>query len=416
MRALLFSIVLLTAFAHSVEAATYYVAKTGNNNNLGTQVAPWLTIQKAANTAVAGDTINIAAGTYAENVSINTSGTSSSRITWTGVGVVVVNQFVVKGSYHTFTNFTLTGPGGQYVGCIEIPGTSTSLVFSYITYTGTATLVDSADIVRMLGAATNCTFDHFTITQPNSHAATLFGSGHMISNWVLTGTNGWDVFRLQCSNTTIKNCDVSVSNPGDANPNHSDYVQAFNDAGNVVSQNNVIENCHFHGGEGYQLGNITDDQENGAISGWTFRNNIFVDIQMTLNLFAPDFTFDKNTFVRTGSTSGWAIIFGSTGAGHSNNLTIKNNIFYQCGYATNTYNGWFAGDPVTGFVHDYNLVFGTGAGTTKTGFTEANGINGKDPLFIDVAAGNYGLKAGSPAGGMGASTAPANAKTSITML
>ncbi|HXJ61203.1 MAG TPA: right-handed parallel beta-helix repeat-containing protein, partial [Verrucomicrobiae bacterium] len=49
-----------------LEAATYYVAKTGNNNNAGTLTTPWLTIAKALSTASGGDTIYVRAGTYSE--------------------------------------------------------------------------------------------------------------------------------------------------------------------------------------------------------------------------------------------------------------------------------------------------------------------------------------------------------------
>ena len=39
--------------------ATYYVAKTGSNGNPGTEASPWLTIQKAATIAAAGDTVYV---------------------------------------------------------------------------------------------------------------------------------------------------------------------------------------------------------------------------------------------------------------------------------------------------------------------------------------------------------------------
>lgn len=57
-------------------AGVYYVAKTGNDTNPGTEAAPWLTIQKAANTLLPGDTVNIKAGTYNEKVTVNVSGTA----------------------------------------------------------------------------------------------------------------------------------------------------------------------------------------------------------------------------------------------------------------------------------------------------------------------------------------------------
>jgi parallel beta-helix repeat protein len=68
--------------AHS---ATYTVSTQGNDSNPGTAQSPWRTIQKAANTAVAGDTVQVQAGTYVERVTFPNSGTASNPITFTGV-------------------------------------------------------------------------------------------------------------------------------------------------------------------------------------------------------------------------------------------------------------------------------------------------------------------------------------------
>ncbi|MCP4151559.1 MAG: DUF1565 domain-containing protein, partial [bacterium] len=68
----------------------YYVAKTGNDSNAGTEAAPWLTIQKAANTLQAGDTVYIKAGTYGEQVKPQNSGTSGNLITYSRYSTDVV--------------------------------------------------------------------------------------------------------------------------------------------------------------------------------------------------------------------------------------------------------------------------------------------------------------------------------------
>jgi len=57
---------------------SFYVSTTGNDSNAGTLAAPWLTIQHAANMAVAGDTVYVLGGTYHESVSIRNSGSASA--------------------------------------------------------------------------------------------------------------------------------------------------------------------------------------------------------------------------------------------------------------------------------------------------------------------------------------------------
>src|SRR5438045_4185242 len=44
--------------------STYYVASTGSDSAAGSAAAPWKTLQKAANTLAAGDTVHVTAGTY----------------------------------------------------------------------------------------------------------------------------------------------------------------------------------------------------------------------------------------------------------------------------------------------------------------------------------------------------------------
>jgi hypothetical protein len=65
----------------TVQAATYYVATTGNDSNPGTQTAPFKTIQRAAIVANPGDTVLVRAGTYSESVDIPKSGVSGQPIT-----------------------------------------------------------------------------------------------------------------------------------------------------------------------------------------------------------------------------------------------------------------------------------------------------------------------------------------------
>jgi uncharacterized protein (TIGR03382 family) len=98
-------VVLLGALAPAgiAHATDYYVATTGSDSNAGTMAAPFATLQKGVNVAVAGDTVFIRAGTYRITTPANTgagisftkSGTSdTNRIKyWAYPGEVPVFDF-----------------------------------------------------------------------------------------------------------------------------------------------------------------------------------------------------------------------------------------------------------------------------------------------------------------------------------
>src|SRR5664279_1798551 len=69
-------------------ATEYYISPTGSDSNPGTLAAPWGTIQKGADTAVAGDTVWIRGGTY----KITTPHTSGSGITFSKSGTSDTNR------------------------------------------------------------------------------------------------------------------------------------------------------------------------------------------------------------------------------------------------------------------------------------------------------------------------------------
>lgn len=63
------------AAGFEARAADRYVSISGVDTNAGTMLAPWRNIQKAANSALPGDTVYIRGGTYAESVMVGVSGT-----------------------------------------------------------------------------------------------------------------------------------------------------------------------------------------------------------------------------------------------------------------------------------------------------------------------------------------------------
>jgi parallel beta-helix repeat protein len=76
----------------SAKATIFYVDKGGSNSNSGLMGSPWLTIQQAASTAQAGDTVYVQAGTYSEKITFQHSGIENALITFIGVGSVIIEE------------------------------------------------------------------------------------------------------------------------------------------------------------------------------------------------------------------------------------------------------------------------------------------------------------------------------------
>src|ERR1700729_3261923 len=78
----------------SAQATDYYVDTTGSDSNAGTMAAPFATLQKGANTALAGDTVWIRGGTY----NITTPATSGAGINFTKSGTATnpINYFAYQ--------------------------------------------------------------------------------------------------------------------------------------------------------------------------------------------------------------------------------------------------------------------------------------------------------------------------------
>ena len=90
--------------------SNYYVATNGSDSNPGTESQPYRTIQQAADTMVAGDTVYIRVGAYNESVyTMNSGNASDSYIMFSaylgekpvidGTGVDASNGFIINQNY-----------------------------------------------------------------------------------------------------------------------------------------------------------------------------------------------------------------------------------------------------------------------------------------------------------------------------
>ena len=249
----------------SRSGVTYYVSTSGNDNNAGTLAAPWRTIQKAANTVQAGDTVQVRAGTYNEVVTLKTSGNSTQGyITFAnypgeapivdGTGLAVgasgqtglfsldgtFNYIVIKG--FEIRNYSSSSRGKVPVGIdFEGAGSNIEILNNHI-----------HNIVQTLSSC----------NAANALAVALYGTQApaSINNVTLWG-NEID------HNTT--GCSENVSFDGN--------VQYFVQANNLVhdGDNIGLDNIGFEG----VSSNSAYDQ---ARDGWVFQNTIY-NISSTTN-------------------------------------------------------------------------------------------------------------------------------------
>jgi hypothetical protein len=105
-------VLLLAVFLSShLCAATYYVAKTGNDANPGTEAEPWLTVNHAAGAVVVGDTCLVGAGVYDELVDFSgNDGTAEAPIVFksaAGRDAVIWGEVYMHKPHYMLDGFTL---------------------------------------------------------------------------------------------------------------------------------------------------------------------------------------------------------------------------------------------------------------------------------------------------------------------
>jgi fibronectin type 3 domain-containing protein len=124
--------------------STYYVSPSGSDSAAGSQAAPWKTLQQAADSVQAGDTVNVLAGSYA-GFTVTADGTASAPITFLAQpGAKVVSQSALTTaaaigidldhtSYVVVDGFTVDGAAfAGYIGIRSFGGDGSPAVGNVI--------------------------------------------------------------------------------------------------------------------------------------------------------------------------------------------------------------------------------------------------------------------------------------------
>ncbi len=408
--ACLLAAVALLGGAGQAAAATYYVnnaSGSASDSNAGTAALPWKTIQKASTTMVAGDTALVSAGTYNESVTSSRSGTAGNQITFRATGTVVMKGFTLNHNYLTVDGFLITAVSQSM--SVSINGTYCQLLNMTIHDSG----INTSTEINLGASSANCLVQsnllYSSIAYGNDHPViTIRGSNNVANGNEIGPFVDADGFRPFGVGNVMRNNylhDLRLSSGSIA---HMDVFQTFGDSGdsayNIVFENNLIMNTDS------QLFMTSVDGQN--IHDFDVRNNIYVSTLLQGNIGMPNFRFYNNLCYNVDPANGTCLILYNQPWGVANNTKIKNNIFiapgglgYSAGYAyvyANSNQNWFptpAADGLSGVETDYNYVTGdpTKGYPAMANFSEVHGINGGDPKFVNLAAWDFHLQAGSPA-------------------
>jgi hypothetical protein len=363
------------------EAATYYVTKAGNdttgNGSVGT---PWLTIGKAADTVVAGDTVIVGDGDYNEYVYETTSGGPGAYITYQAqnAGLASFRGFRVGGDYTKLDGFTIdrfSGVGNTWPSAILI---NPAADFCYITNcfikdlpyvisndftfdiadqsvnTATGDFVAAGFVVGSkvyLGACglsapyTQLWYNNhdtsWTVATVSEHKMTLTaGTATFLAD---TGTNYWGFIRAGAGNSGFAAVSTTVS--GGAGPQNFTFI------------NNRIDNWAGHtldlGGDNFLIQGNTLTNLNSfrafsyAGSNHVIRRNIIKDCKGVLYFTAGEIKDGLNHPIGTGWYDYQVAMFSgftSSMVNHQNVLIEENwfeNIENQMGRVDDSLPGAF---------------------------------------------------------------------------
>ncbi len=417
MKCLLYSVAICLAVASN--AATYYVRTDGNNANTGltdSAGGAWLTVQKAANTMVAGDSVIVGNGTFAEVPETKAVGTAANPITFTGSGSSSLRGIGIYHHYNYVDNFRFVSSSAAIYAFIAYTSSNVRVTRNYAADHTVAGLkmADSSGGFTGADYPTNIYIAGNTFSNITTVAKTI----HFVGNWSTIESNLFttcanDVINLWGDNNVVRRNAVTnilqdTIGLGLGNENHNDFIQTWSPTSFFHSTNNLIEknlviNSYL------QLYNLEDNNRTNDMHSWTFRNNVFVNCLLNGNVGIPFCNFYNNTYYHAPYSAGSysPIICLNQDGFHGWGTKITNNIFVNCGYSNaidglkvGSYGGAVGAVPTANYNHIVGLAIHNFP--TVSTYSEANGVNGGNPLFVDIESGNALLQFGSPSIGAGA--------------
>lgn len=316
-----------------------------------------ITISKVA---AVGNLVQIKGVQLTDSIPVAAAGWNSSFAST----VVIADNMVITGQYIVLDTVTISPPsaGGAYAFSIE--GSYNVFQNSVVTNYG-AVASDQATAIGFTG-----------------------GSFCTVQNCTIRDLTDIDVFHVFGHDNNILNNYVTNIQQVDYAENHTDFVQTFAGdsstlAYNILIAGNLVTNSTC------QLGNTETDGAAG-IYGWTWRNNVFANIQNCLFWGIPNSQFYNNLFYNIGSNQGYAISLYTQTNYSAVGTVIVNNAF-----VANVADVFLNTTDQSSLGAWTNNYYATSTGGTKTGTQGSNAINGGAANFTNAAGYDFHPLAGS---------------------
>jgi len=370
----------MAAGASAATGTTLYVDR-GNavcsDSGSGTLTEPFCTVNGAAAKVTAGQTVQVASGTYPERVVVRTSGTSTAPIVFTaapGASVTVSGQvngfYVSKKSWVTIDGFTVTNTSDYGIS--------------------------------VAGSA------HITVSRNHVSYA-----GRPVSGYTKYGIRLSDVDdSLLSRNVVDHNSNSGIALVSGSTRNEVRDNETFS---NARGYDRAAAGIHVYGAPGNTIaGNIAHHNEDSGINlyGGSYDSVVFDNVTYANGDHGID---DSNARGATivANTVYKNVTAGINVEGKSTGATLRNNISVDNGMNSPRSHGNIRVDSnsISGTTLDYDLVYlsapdilliwGSTSYTSLAAFQKASGqethaINA-DPKWRAAAQGDFHLMAGSPA-------------------
>lgn len=222
--ALIASVVFIICSQSALMADSYFVSLSGNDQNPGTEAAPFQTIGKAATVAKEGDTVLVKPGVYSGGIGIGHGGTPEKPITYTASG----GEVKIVGRVEQKNGFKLT-EGKKATYEVEDSGTIAGVAADLDT---TKIVIEGLEPVRSIDeveagafrwfqdkqngklylrlASENPEQGHTIHVLRDSQGMAISGSNLVIDGFSLSGFGHNCIGIEGAKNVTLRNCRMSL--------------------------------------------------------------------------------------------------------------------------------------------------------------------------------------------------------------